>query len=287
MNINDIILSIHKFFFEYYISTEFLGIYRIITCVTILSYLLYIHKDIWKFINPSGIFSYNFFYKNSLEIFKLNKLLFLFKYNSWSIILYFSLYIFGVLSLIGLMTNLSLICFFILLISFQHRVRPILQSGGDIIASFLLFNLILMQSGLSFSIDKYIYDYNIKYTYGWPLRLIQLTLSIGYLNSAYYKLKSKDWASGNALKNVLFYTLWSKQKFKKTPSNEIVFKISNYLTVVFQFLAPFFLWINELRPLTICVGILMHGIMILTLKIGYFGPIMIIAILSFAANYFQ
>jgi hypothetical protein len=287
MNINDIIYFINSFFFDYAISTEFLGLYRIITCLTILSYLIYIHKDIWKFIQPKGIYHYDFFYQRAFHAFKINKLLYLFKYRSFSIFLYISLYIFGTLSLIGFLTNFSLILFLILLASIQHRVGPILQSGGDVIANFILFSLVLMPSGANLSLDKYIFDYNLEYTYGWPLRLIQLTLTIGYLSAAFHKMQSWDWGCGHALKNVILFTLWSKQRFQKIFSKSFVFKFSNHFTVVFQLLAPVLLWVNEFRLITIIIGILMHVLMILTLKIGYFGPIMIVAILSFAANYFR
>ena len=287
MSINDIVFYIHQFFFEYYVSTEFLGFYRIITCGTILSYLIYIYKDVWQFTKPDGIFSYNFFHTHAFHAFKINKILYLFKYKYCSIILYISLYTFGAFALIGFLTNLSLLCFFILLISFQHRIRPILQSGGDVIASFLLFNLILMPTGLSISVDKYLFNYDIDYTYGWPLRLIQLTLTFGYLSAAMHKMKSWDWGCGHALKNALLFTMWSKHRFKKLFANEFVFKSANYITVWFQILAPLFLWIQEFRLVTIILGIIIHIVMILTLKIGYFGPIMIVAILSFAANYFQ
>ena len=287
MSINDIILYIHKFFFEYQISTEFLGFYRIITCLTILSYLIYIHKDIWVFTKSDGIFNYYFFHKHAFHAFKINKLLYLFQYKFWSIILYFSLYIFGFFALIGFITNLSLLCFLILLMSFQHRIRPILQSGGDVIANFILLNLVLMPSGFSLSIDKYIFNYNVDYTYGWPLRLIQLTLTIGYLNSAMHKMKSWDWSCGHALKNAVIFTVWSKCRFRKIFSNEIIFKSANYTTVIFQLFSPILFWIQEFRLLAIIVGILMHLMMTLTLKIGYFGPIVIVAILSFAADYFR
>ena len=287
MSINDIILFIHQFFFEYSVSTEFLGFYRILTCGTILSYLVYISKDVWKFTKPDGIFNYDFFHKHSFHAFKINKLLYFFQYKSFSVFLYISLYIFGTFALIGFLTNLSLLCFLILLMCFQHRVRPILQSGGDVIATFLLFNLILMPSGLSLSVDQYIFNYDINWTYGWPLRLIQVTLTVGYLSSAVHKMTSWDWGCGHALKNALLFTMWSKSRFKKTFANEFIFKSANYLTVWFQILAPFFLWIYEFRLPTIIIGIIIHMIMILTLKIGYFGPIMIVAILSFAANYFR
>jgi hypothetical protein len=287
MSIDNIVFFIHHFFFEYYVSTEFLGFYRIITCGTILSYLVYIYKDIWKFTKPDGIFNYDFFHIHAFHAFKINKLLYLFQYKSFSVILYISLYIFGIFALIGFFTNLSLICFFILLMSFQHRIRPILQSGGDVIANFLLFNLMLMPTGLSLSVDKYIFNYDIDFTYGWPLRLIQVTLTLGYLSSALHKMRSWDWGCGHALKNALLFTMWSKNRFKKLFANELIFKSANYITVWFQILAPFFFWIQELRLPTIIIGILIHFIMILTLKIGYFGPIMIVAILSFAANYFQ
>jgi len=284
---NFLALFFNNFFFSYYASSEFIGVYRIAACSILLTYFTVIFKDIMIFSRVDGIYSYEVF-KNEMERQEntLNLFLYLkFKYSNYLIIGAF--YLFGILSLIGLYTNISLILFFILFLSLQTRVTPINTSGGDIIANFILFLLCFMDSGANFSLDSFLSNHSPPDEIAaWPLRLIQISISFGYLWSGLIKINSQDWFLGHAVSNAVLFSPWGKRNFKRLFTNPYVGRLLCISIIFYQFFAPILFWIQEFRPFAIVFGIIIHLGMSLTLRIGYFGPIMILGILSFAANYF-
>lgn len=287
MTINDIINFFHVFFFDYHVSAFFVGIYRVLTITAILSYLIYIYKDIIIFTEPNGLYPLKSFMANCRSSYRRLNLFNIFTFQNSNYVLTYLLYFFGFLSLIGLFTTISLICFYFILISFQQRVAPINQSGGDIVANIILFCLIFMDSGAAFSVDSCFKNIEISMVDGWPMRLIQISISIGYFWSAIYKINSPEWQSGEALKNAMVFTFWSKYRYLELFRNKYISLMSNYSVLFFQFFSPVLFWVQEFRPYAILYGITIHFLMIINLKIGYFGPIMIVGILSFLASYFN
>jgi hypothetical protein len=281
-------LFFNNFFFSYYASSEFIGVYRIAACSILLTYFTVIFKDIIIFSRVDGIYSYEAF-KNQMESQEniLNLFLYLkFKCSNYLIIGAF--YLFGILALIGLYTNISLILFFILFLSLQSRVTPINTSGGDIVANFILFLLCFMDSGANFSLDSFLSNQSPPdLVAAWPLRLIQISISFGYLWSALIKINSQDWFLGHAVSNAVLFSPWGKRNFKTLFTNRYLGRIFCISIIFYQFFAPILFWVQEFRPFAIVFGVIIHLGMSLTLRIGYFGPIMILGILSFAANYFR
>jgi len=282
-----LVLFFDNFFFSYYASSEFIGIYRIAACAILLVYFTVIFKDTMIFSSVGGVYSYETF-KNKMksEENAINLFVYLkFKYSNYLIIGAF--YFFGVLTLIGFYTNLSLILFFILFLSLQTRISPINTSGGDMVANFILLLLCFMDSGANFSLDSFLSNQPPPdLVAAWPLRLIQISVSFGYLWSGLIKINSQDWFLGNAVSNSVLYSPWGKRNFKRLFTNPFAGRLFCISIIFYQFFAPVLFWIQEFRPFAIVFGIVIHIGMSLTLRIGYFGPIMILEILSFAANYF-
>lgn len=284
---NFLITNFYNFFFNYYVSSEFIGAYRITACAILLIYITTIIKDVLIFCKPDGIYPYEAFKKSRLRVDNnLNLFLYL-KFPSSHYCILFGFYFFGILSLIGLFTNFSLPIFFILFLSLQSRIHPINSSGGDIISNFILFLLCFMNSGAAFSVDNILFNKDAPDTVlAWPLRLIQISISFGYLWSALFKIISSDWTLGRAVTNAVFFSPWGKRKFGKILMNQFIARSTSILIVLFQFFAPILFWVQEFRPVAIIFGAALHLMMSFTLRIGYFGPIMILGILSFAASYF-
>lgn len=285
IHINNVLNNIHYFFFDYYISSYFIGVYRILTVSVLTIYLLYIHKHAINFSKYNGIFPYKI-YKN------LNKNFFpsIFNYYHFYYFNYIIIYLFyitGLFSIIGIFTNISLLIFIFCLRSLQNRISPILSSGGDIIANIILWSLVLIDCGAKLSLDSFIFHKNIDYINAWSFRLIQITISFGFMSAGIFKLLSKSWRRGTALRNALLFTEWSKNRFTNIFKNKLIYLLSNYAVFTYQIFSPILFWFPLSTPFAIIFGCSLHYMMILTLRIGYFGPITIIGILSFLANYFR
>jgi len=262
-----IIETINNFFFQYYVSSNFIGAYRILTISIILGYFTFIIKDIINFSKKGGIGGYHHKY-----------------YYPLCIILF---YLFGFLSLIGFVTQFSILLFLIFFIIIQKNMLYILASGGNVICNVLLLFLVLSKSGAGLSVDNIIFNNYEDYVYGWAIRLIQITISFGYFFSGLNKIKSSDWRKGIAISNAVIYSNYGKQKlltlfYPKTLQSKLIC----YSVVLFHLFAPILFWCNFTQLFAISFAVLSHLMMMMTLRIGHFGPIMILGILSFGANYF-
>lgn len=277
---------IFNFFFEYQASTLFLAIYRILICSTVLIFLIYNHSGFLFFSNPED----NSLYSLKAYLKKTNNYLNILTFSSkryYRNLLFIILYISCIFSLIGLYTNISLIIFFITYVSFEHRTAIAMSSGGTIILNTLLLFLILTNSGLKLSIDSLFLNNTPDYIDGWPLRIIQIMISFGFFQAALIKLHSSIWWNGEMIKRSLFSNFGKENKLTFfIYRNKLVNKSLNYLTLFYQLFSPLLLWTPEFRIYGIIIGCFLHFGMVLTLYIGYFGIITMIAILSFANNYF-
>jgi hypothetical protein len=283
--ISKFIILFNSFFFEYYVSKDFIGFYRITVCLSVFIYLAYIYKDILIFSDPSGIYNIEEFQKYEKDKSFFNIYNFLNTKNSYKLILVL-FYLFGFFSIIGFLTQISLIVFFILFYSLQRRIFPINSSGGDVVANVIFLCLIFMNSGAGYSLDNFLFKNSSQdMVDAWPLRIIQITISFGYFWAFIAKIQSDDWIRSLAIKNAVFFSPFGKKRINLL-NNDFFARCSSFGVMSFQFLSPILFWINEFRLIAIIWGLLLQILMMFCLRLGYFGPIMVAGILSFLSYYF-
>ncbi|NBP01018.1 MAG: hypothetical protein EBU90_12950 [Proteobacteria bacterium] len=287
MTLIDLIKSIDSFFFSYTVSTEFLGIFRIAVCSLIIVDFLILRKDIISHMLPNGLFPYEEYLRISssskygnISIFSLFKL---YKSEVFSYISIVLFYVFAFSSLTGIYTNISLFLLFIIYTSIQNRAIPIWSTAGDLIIRLMILCLALTKCGAQLSFDSFLASGpKIFYAEGWPIRIIQVYVSYIYLTAAVAKSRDKLWVSGNGVKNSILNPCWGQRSWwSHALANSRLSKLMNYGIIFIQFFAPIFLWLSNTRIFYTLLLMGFHfGIMIF-LRIGYFGPIFIIALLSF------
>ena len=281
------IQDIYNFFFEYKIQASFAAVLRILYCSFPMLWFLSIIKDCWEFSKPDGIFNAKKYSELSMQFSLFDPFLFSKFFHKLIFILFF---IFGVTSIIGLFTNISLIIFFIAFASIQSRIFPIIATGGDSIIRMMLISLMFIDCGAKYSIDNLLgFSSNSEIIDGWTLRLLQLNLCIIYLLSAIVKLKDQEWINGNVVKYSIFCARWGRKIVFKLPLNknlELIFKLLTWSIIFYEYFSFPLFFISELRPFAIIFGIFFHLGTILFMRIGAFGPIMVLALLSFANQYF-
>jgi hypothetical protein len=107
-----------------------------------------------------------------------------------------------------------------------------------------------------------------------------------YFYSATHKLEDSFWLKGTLVRNALFSPTWARRLFLDMFNLPIIYKPLCYGTLLLEYMGPLFLLIPETRIVTMFLFISFHaGITIFT-RVGFFGPIMIIADLSFANQLF-
>jgi hypothetical protein len=108
-----------------------------------------------------------------------------------------------------------------------------------------------------------------------------------YFWSSIYKLRDNYWLNGSAVKNAIASPIWGKRWFLKFWSANLVSKTITCSVLIFEYFAPALFFIKETRNFAIIYAIFMHLFITIFMRIGYFGPIMIISIMSFCNDFFK
>ena len=101
-------------------------------------------------------------------------------------------------SLIGWQFRVSAVVVFVTLVSIHHRNTFILSSG-DTVLRLMSFLAMFSAAGDAFSVDAAILGRGgFPAVDPWPLRLMQILISIIYVRTVWWKLRGKMWWNGTA-----------------------------------------------------------------------------------------
>lgn len=281
--------DIYNFLFNYQIYSEFAAFLRIISVGYLIFCLAWFYKDAWAFSSPEGPFGEKDYKNFSRNIFPQFSLFDYFSNQTFAQkFIFINFFIFGFLSIIGLFTNISLFLFLIIMMSIQSRIFPIIYSAADSIARILITCLFITDCGSQYSIDNILgISSNQDIINGTGIRVLQISICMIYFWSSIYKLRDNYWLNGSAVKNAIASPIWGKRWFLKFWSANLVSKIITFSVLIFEYFAPAFFFIKETRNFAIIYAIFMHLFITIFMRIGYFGPIMIISIMSFCNDFFK
>jgi hypothetical protein len=237
-------------------------------------------KNGWRFYSDSGFFPLSTY---SLLVKSKRFSLFFLMRNRAQVTSIFALNLVASLSLaIGFLVPLSSLIVLGVLVSRRNR-NPFVTSQGHSVATLMLIYLIFSRSGELYSLDSYFGLPVIGTTAAWPLRLMQIQMSIIYYMAFVHKTRNEAWVSGTVLFHVFDNTL-PRRTWPPTPSfveTYIGSAILGWITIATQFALAFGLWIDEIRYPLIAIGALMHLSMELYLGIRLFQYIMVLGLLTF------
>jgi len=287
MNFFDVIKSVDSFFFDYAVSTTFLSYLRVIVCSFVLIDFTILRKDILSHMLPEGLFPYRHFLKintegiyNGYNLFSIKNL---YKSAAFSHFMFYSFYFFALTSLLGIFTSFSLLALFVIYVSIKNRAVPIWSTAGDQVIALIILCLAFTKCGEKISVDFLMNNSQAQdYSNGWPIRFFQIYLSWIYFNAGIAKSKDPLWLSGKALRCVLLDIGWGKRyPYVVKLANNKLLKYANYSIILVQFCAPLFLWLKDTRLIYVLILMCFHLGIFLFLRIGYFGPLMIVCLLTF------
>lgn len=279
-------VDIYNFFLNYQIPSSFAAMLRISWPVFAMFCFTVLFRDAIYLTHPiKGIYNGKWYKKFNEGYYPQYSILNWFPESTawyWTVIVFF--YITGVTSAIGLFTNLSLFIFCLCAVSLLTRVTPLCSCGGDAIHRMLYFSIIFIDCGSQYSIDNLIgIASNQPYVDGWTIRLLQIYLCGVYMCSSFSKLPDKYWQNGDVMRNSVYSLGWGKRIpiFLKLLKHRIIYKPMAWSVLIFEWLAFPLYFIEELRPYAVFFGICFHIGIIVMLRIGAFGPVMIMLNLVF------
>ena len=175
-------------------------------------------------------------------------------------------------------------CLFVFVTSFQHRNMPLFDAE-DTVLRLACFFLTFMPVDAVFSLRNLLAPHRprpVEPPPIWPLRLLQIEVTLIYLSTALLKFRGHDWIDGTAL----YYALQVEQfqRFPVPPAlveNLALSRFATWAVLAIEFVLPFTLWIRKVRPFAIVAGILLHLAIDYAMNLFLFEWAMIAGLLAF------
>lgn len=165
--------------------------------------------------------------------------------------------------------------------------NPMVIYGADIVSSFWLFYLCLMDTRQHFSILKYFRKAPIKIgPMGHMLnscgqRLVQIQLCIIYGYTGMEKLKGGPWWDGTALWPAMANSQLALMDFSFILNFPLFIIFGTYFTLIFEIYFPALIWPQKLRPWVLFAGVMFHMMIGVTMGLVFFSLVMSSAYLLF------
>lgn len=190
----------------------------------------------------------------------------------------------GVLFTIGWRTRINGVLLYLTTVSIHHR-NLLTASGADCLLVILAFLLMLSPCGAACSLDARRAARRTGAPFEpliapWPLRLIQIQISLIYLSTARLKSLGNDWLDGSAL----HYVLNNGEVRRFTFGLDQLPQVTRWLTfaaLAAEFALAVLPWFRKTRPWVLLLGLGLHGSIFLTVNIPVFGELMCLSYLAF------
>lgn len=186
---------------------------------------------------------------------------------------------------VGFQSRIAAIVVFILMHSFNRRVSVLLNAGDTILIVIALV-LALSCCGAALSLDQRRHTgsfWSAETLAPWPVRLLQVEMTLIYLVAVHAKLSNKSWDDGSAS----FYAWRTDGKWAllEVPQwladNAVLVNMATWGTLVIELALAILVWNLRLRFWVLAAGVVMHVTMMVTMNVGYFSLAMFVLYLAF------
>lgn len=191
----------------------------------------------------------------------------------------------SVATMVGYRTRLSSAVAVLCLISLLRENSTVFNSG-DLALRLIGISVALAPCGLLLSVDGL---RNRRRDAGpaphrapWAMRLLQLHLGVGYLLSAWGKVRGSTWRDGTAVGEAL--RIEDLQRFVAPEwlfDQDAVIALLTWGSLAFEATFVLLVWNRRLRPWVLGAGVLFHLGIDVFLDVGYFSLAMWISYLAF------
>jgi hypothetical protein len=185
---------------------------------------------------------------------------------------------------IGWHSRLASLAVFVLILSFEHR-DPWVFNTGDLAVRIEAFFFALFPCGAALSVDQLHSTgqfWSAQQRPRWPVRLMQVELSLIYLASVQAKLNGNAWPQGTAvsyalrLQDMLLLPLphW-------LTTSALLMNAATWATLAVELSIGILVWVKRFRPWVLAVGVIMHSLIMLCFTVGFFTFAMFVLYAAF------
>jgi hypothetical protein len=278
--LRQVVAAWDRFWFQQVESSTF-ALFRIAVGTLTLSWTLALAPSLYAFYSPDGILPSYPDYTGSLAW----GLLEYFPGSAAVTLFYFLMLLASICVLVGFATRLSAVVLFICLVSFAHR-NPWVLNSGDLLVQLLVFYLLLMPAGVALSVDRWLKPNQPFWEFPlvaiWPLRLVQVQVSMLYIVAVWDKVRGTTWNDGTAVSYAMRIGDLSRFPVPGFISDSLV--IANLLTfgtLAVELSLGILVWNRVLRPWVLLIGVSLHLGIDYSVRVGFFSWAILVAYIAF------
>ena len=188
--------------------------------------------------------------------------------------------------LVGWHSRIAAVIVFVLVLSFERR-SPWVFNSGDALMRIEAFLLAISPCGAALSLDERRRSgsfWSAQTRPNWPIRLLQIQLSIVYLFAVQTKLAGQPWLDGTAVSYVLRI-----EDMKRIPvpqwlaMNAPVMNAVTWGVLAIELALGILVWFRRFRPWVLTAGVVMHVTIDLTVQIGIFSYAVLVLYLAWTS----
>jgi vitamin K-dependent gamma-carboxylase-like protein len=200
-------------------------------------------------------------------------------------VLYLLLVVAAISLIVGFASRLAALVVWVALVSFGRR-DPWILNSGDLMLTVLAFYLMLAPSGAALSIDRWLgarsrfWEFPLRSI--WPLRLIQVQVSIVYFFAVWEKVRGQTWNEGTAVSYA--FRIEDLERFP-VPSfitdSLVLSNILTFGTLGMELALAILVWNRKLRPWVLLGGVGLHLGIDFAVRVGFFSYAALVAYIAF------
>jgi hypothetical protein len=185
---------------------------------------------------------------------------------------------------VGWHSRAAALVVFVLVLSFQYR-NPLIFNAGDVLIRVEALIIALAPSGAALSLDERRRTgsaWSAQTRAPWPLRLLQIQLTVVYVATFVARMTGDKWPAGTALSYALrlddMLILPVPQLISESP---LLMNIGTWAVLAGELLIGILIWIRHCRPIIAIFGTALHLAIMVTIAVGFFSPAMLLLYLAF------
>jgi Vitamin K-dependent gamma-carboxylase len=189
---------------------------------------------------------------------------------------------------LGYRTRLSALLVFVGLLSFQRRDLWAFDAGDDLVRIVAAY-LALSAAGSSLSLDRLrrardrFWEFPSRSR--WPVRLMQVQLSLVYLASVWAKTRGTAWNDGTAVSYALRIKDYNRFPVPSgITTSVLISNLATYGTLALELAIGILVWNRKARPWVLGAGVALHLAIAYSIRVGFFTLTMFVLYLAFLPN---
>ena len=263
------------------IEASTFALFRVAFALLALAYTLSLAPALFAFYSDDGILPAQPHYSSSLAW----GLLGVFPSDAAVLLFYFLLLVGTIALLFGFQTRIAALVVFVCLVSFGRR-NPWVLNSGDLLVQVLAFYVLFMPAGAALSIDRWLKEPRRFWEFParaiWPLRLVQVQVSILYLAAVWAKVRGVTWNDGTAVSYA--FRIEDLQRFPVpgfVTDSLVLANLMTYGTLAIELSIGVLVWNRVLRPWVLLLGVALHLGIDYAVRVGFFSLAVLVAYVAF------